>query len=127
MDKLTFLIPIAVFCISASPLMFYTLIKLKRQLSTLKLDYVRLLSQKKSSEVRTGQIAEQLVPFLDKFKYNPKNAHFIGMPIDYIVFNDDEVVFVEVKTGKSILSNKQKNIKSLVDSSKVRFETITIS
>ena len=127
MDKLTFLIPIAVFCISASPLMFYTLIKLKRQISTLKLDYVRLLSQKKSSEVRTGQIAEQLVPFLDKFKYNPKNAHFIGMPIDYIVFNDDEVVFVEVKTGKSSLSNKQKNIKSLVDSSKVRFETITIS
>ena len=52
-------------------------------------DYVKLLSQKKSSEVRTGQIVEQLAPFLDNFKYDPKKLHFMGMPIDYIYFGDD--------------------------------------
>ena len=91
------------------------------------IEYTRLLSQKKSSEVRLGQISEQLVPFLDKFKYDPKNAHFIGMPIDYIVFNNDEVVFIEVKSGASTLSKKQSEIKKLITDGKVRFETIRIN
>ena len=91
------------------------------------IEYTKLLSQKKSSEVRLGQISEQLVPFLDKFKYDPKNAHFIGMPIDYIVFNNDEVIFVEVKSGESTLSKKQSEIKKLITDGKVRFETIRIN
>ena len=91
------------------------------------IEYTKLLSQKKSSEVRLGQISEQLVPFLDKFKHDPKNAHFIGMPIDYIVFNNDEIVFIEVKSGGSTLSKKQSEIKKLINSGKVRFETIRIN
>lgn len=91
------------------------------------IECAKLLSQKKSSEVRLGQISEQLVPFLDKFKYDPKNAHFIGMPIDYIVFNNDEIVFVEVKSGGSTLSKKQSEIKKLINGCKVRFETIRIN
>ena len=91
------------------------------------IEYAKLLSQKKSSEVRLGQISEQLVPFLDKFKYDPKNAHFIGMPIDYIVFNNDEIVFIEVKSGGSTLSKKQSEIKKLINGGKVRFETIRIN
>ena len=91
------------------------------------IEYTKLLSQKKSSEVRLGQISEQLVSFLDKFKYDPKNAHFIGMPIDYIVFNNDEIVFVEVKSGGSVLSKKQSEIKKLIAGGRVRFETIRIN
>ena len=91
------------------------------------IEYTKLLSQKKSSEVRLGQISEQLVPLLDKFKYDPRNAHFIGMPIDYIVFNNDEVIFVEVKSGASTLSKKQSEIKKLITDGKVRFETIRIN
>lgn len=91
------------------------------------IEYAKLLSQKKSSEVRLGQISEQLVPFLDKFKYDPKNAHFIGMPIDYVVFNNDEIVFIEVKSGGSTLSKKQSEIKKLINGGKVRFETIRIN
>ena len=91
------------------------------------IEYTKLLSQKKSSEVRLGQISEQLVPFLDKFKHDPKKAHFIGMPIDYVVFNNDEIVFIEVKSGGSTLSKKQSEIKKLIASGKVRFETIRIN
>jgi len=83
-------------------------------------------SQKKSSEVRLGQIAEQLVPFLDHFNYDPKTCHFLGQPIDYIVFSEDEVVFIEVKTGNSQLSKSQKMIRNNVSKKRVRFEEIRI-
>ena len=70
----------------------------------------KILSQKKSGEVRLGQIAEKLAPFLEDFTYNPENAIFLGQPIDYVVFEDDEVIFVEIKSGKSQLSSKQRHI-----------------
>jgi predicted Holliday junction resolvase-like endonuclease len=87
---------------------------------------MKLLSQKKSSEVRVGQIAEQLAPFLENFKYDPKKIKFIGMPIDYIYFGDDEIVVIEIKSGNSQLSTVQKNIKDLVDNKKIRWEVYRI-
>lgn len=88
--------------------------------------YDTLLSQKKSSEVRLGQITEQLSPFLDGFNYDPKRAHFIGNPIDFIVFLDDEIVFMEVKSGESKMTKKQKDIRALINNGKVRFETMKV-
>lgn len=90
------------------------------------LENAKILSQKKSSEVRTGQIAEQLAPFLKEFKYNPKRTHFIGMPIDFIVFEDDKVIFLEIKSGKAQLSDTQKNIKRLVQQNKVQWDEMRI-
>lgn len=85
-----------------------------------------ILSQKKSSETRLGQISENLVPFLENFKYDPKTAHFLGSPLDYVIFDtssdDPAVVFLEIKTGNSKLSNNQKMIKNLIKAGKVRFE-----
>lgn len=88
---------------------------------------IRILSQKKSSEVRLGQISEQLVPFLTVFKHDPKRAHFIGQPIDYVVFEDDAVTFVEVKSGGAQLTSTQKLIKKLVQDGKVRWEEIRVN
>ena len=34
----------------------------------------KILSQKKSSEVTTGLILEQAAPFLEEFKFNPRDA-----------------------------------------------------
>lgn len=81
-------------------------------------------SKCKSTEVRTGQIMEKMAPFSNIFKYEPRNAYFLGNFIDYVVFSEDEIVFVEVKTGKSSLSKKQRNIKKLVEEGKVRFELV---
>ena len=89
--------------------------------------YTKLLSQKKSSEVRLGQISEQIAPFLKGFSYDPRNTKFLGQPIDLISFEQDKVVFIEVKTGKSQLSQKQKNIKSLIEKGKVFWEVFRIS
>ena len=102
------------------------LIKARREAKEKIIEYSRLLSQKKSSEVRLGQISEKLVPFLKFFKYDPKNAYFIGMPIDYIVFEDDKIIFVEIKTGDSALSKKQNAIKNIIKNKNVEFEIIRI-
>lgn len=85
-----------------------------------------LLSQKKSSEVRLGQISEQLAPFIKGFGYDPKKAHFLGNPIDYVIFDDNKVVFMEVKSGKARLTKGQKDIKDMIDAGKVAFETMRI-
>lgn len=80
-----------------------------------------LFSKKRSAEVRLGLIAEQLVPFSKDFfkKYDPSKLMFLGKPIDFISFEEDKITFIEVKTGISRLSKKQKNIKTLVEDKKV--------
>jgi predicted Holliday junction resolvase-like endonuclease len=91
-------------------------------------NYKDLLSQKKSSEIITGQIAEKLAPFLKVFDYDPQNLQFLGSPVDYIAFNDDdgEVVFIEIKSGNSRLTAKQRKIKKIIKAGAVRWEEIRI-
>lgn len=75
-----------------------------------------------SERVRLGQVTESILPFLSTFPHDAKRVRFLGQPIDMVVFNDDEVVFVEVKTGDAKLTEKQRHIKKLIDGGKVRFE-----
>lgn len=84
-------------------------------------------SKTKSTEIRTGLIMEKMTPFMDVFHYNPSNAHFLGQPIDYIVFTDKEIIFVEVKTGKSKMSPTQNKIKNIIEKGNIRFELIRFS
>jgi predicted Holliday junction resolvase-like endonuclease len=84
--------------------------------------YSKLLSQKKSSEVVLGQISEQLAPFLNTFPVDdPQNLAFLGMPLDYVYFGNDKIVFIEVKSGKSRLSTKQRRLRNLIRDGKVEF------
>lgn len=88
-----------------------------------------IISQKKSSETRLGQVTEHLVPFLEDCRHDPKNMHFLGQPVDYIVFDFDqgEITFVEVKTGNAKESHRQKTIKNIIKSGKVFYETMRIN
>lgn len=89
--------------------------------------YSKLLSQKKSSEVRLGQITEQLAPFLDGFPVDdPKELTFLGMPIDYVHFGEEAITFIEVKSGKSKLSPKQKMIQRNIEEGRVYFTTYRV-
>jgi len=90
-------------------------------------NYDKLLGQKKSSEVRTGKITEQIAPFLEDYPRNPRTARFIGDPIDIVHFDEDKVTFVEVKSGKSQLSKKQRNIRDLIKDGKVEFMIYRVS
>ena len=97
-----------------------------RENNTLRASYKKLLSQKKQSEIVLGQITEKLVPFTDHFPYNPQEAQFLGNPIDFIVFEKDKITLVEVKSGRSRLTKKQRDIKDLVKKGKVEFNEIRI-
>ena len=106
-------------------LLFYC-IKLSKVRLNLILENKKILSQKKSSEVLTGQIAEKLAPFLSDFKHDPQNAIFLGQPIDYLVFDKNEIVFIEIKSGNARLSKKQRNIRDLIKNKKVTWKEIRI-
>jgi len=86
----------------------------------------------KSRAVLGGQFSEQLAPFLPDFQYLPNECRFIGKPIDLIVFKGmdekdiNEVVFVEVKSGKAKLSPHEKKLKEVIDKKKVRWEEYRI-
>jgi predicted Holliday junction resolvase-like endonuclease len=86
----------------------------------------KVVSQKKSSEVRLGFIAETLAPFLDQFDFNPENCSFLGKPIDYISFDDDAVTLIEIKSGNSQLNSKQRHIRDLVKNNQVNWKEIRI-
>lgn len=84
--------------------------------------YEKLLGQKKSSEVRTGKITEQIAPFLADYPEDPATARFLGDPIDFVHFAEDAVVFVEVKSGRSQLNKNQRRIRDLIKEGKVVFK-----
>jgi len=86
----------------------------------------------KSRAVLGGLFSEQLAPYLPDFPYSPSEVRFIGKPIDFLVFkgadskNIDEVIFVEVKSGKSKINAHEKNLKNAIDNKRVRWEEYRI-
>ena len=50
----------------------------------------------------------------------------MGQPIDYISFGDDEITFIEVKSGNSQLSQKQRHIRDLVKAKLVSWKEVRI-
>lgn len=86
----------------------------------------KVTSQKKSSEVRLGHIAETLAPFLDQFEFDPETCVFLGKPIDYISFGDDEITLIEVKSGKSQLNSRQRHIRDQVKAKLVSWKEVRI-
>ena len=97
----------------------------------LRLNEARKTAIGQSRAVLGGKFVEQMTPYLPEFSYDPTEARFIGSPIDLIVFpglsldNPQEVVFVEVKTGKSQkLTPRERKIRELIEAGRVRWESI---
>jgi predicted Holliday junction resolvase-like endonuclease len=69
---------------------------------------------------------------MDDFPINPGDVRFFGNPIDYIAFTDMgskkkcAIHFVEVKSGKSNLNNRQKNIKNAILEGKVHWHEYNV-
>ena len=87
---------------------------------------------KRSRAVLTGSFSEQLAPYLPDFKYSPTEVRFLGKPIDFLVFKGldkkelDEVVFVEVKSGKSQLSTIERKLRDAIKAKKISWELYRI-
>ena len=93
-----------------------------------KLPKIKKDSVEKSRQVLTGNFSEQLAPYLPGFPYSPTECKFLGKPIDLIVFkgmdqnNINEIVFVEVKTGKSTLSTQERKLRDAIKNKSVKWE-----
>lgn len=93
---------------------------------------IKLKSVSSSRRSLVGKFIERFVPFLRKIPYEPSDMHFIGSPIDYIVFeglhedNVQKVIFVEVKTGESKLTKREKSLKEAIERKKVSWKEINI-
>jgi predicted Holliday junction resolvase-like endonuclease len=87
---------------------------------------IRLDAIQRSSAVTRGKVTEHIVPYLPGFDIDPKDIRFLGTPIDLIAFKglnglgeEVEIVFIEVKTGRSVLSAREKAVKKAVEEKKV--------
>lgn len=86
----------------------------------------------KSRSVLSGQFSEQLAPYLPDFEYSPTECKFLGKPIDMIVFKGmdekdiNEVVFLEVKSGKSKLSSQERKLKEAIQKKRVKWQEYRI-
>ncbi len=87
---------------------------------------------KKSRAVLGGQFSEQLAPYLPGFNYSPTEARFIGKPIDFVIFKGmdgkeiEEIVFLEVKTGKAGLNHAERTLRDCIEKKKVRWEELRL-
>ena len=76
------------------------------------------------------QVNEKIAPILPGFPYNYKDLVFIGKWIDYVVFdwlstgNLKQVVFLEIKSGNSLLNKNEIMIKDCLDRKKVYYEVL---
>lgn len=84
-----------------------------------------------------GRIGEEFAPLLlaDKYQVNPKDFRHLGSPVDYIAFKglsddnvDPEVIFIEVKSGKSTsLSERERKVRDAIRNGKVRYEVVSLN
>jgi predicted Holliday junction resolvase-like endonuclease len=81
-------------------------------------------SSKRSQSTRYGQTMEQFAPFLAEWPWDPKGFRFIGSPVDGVQFNEDGVVFVEIKSADSRLSPIQQTIKRHVKEGRVEWHEV---
>lgn len=117
---LTLVAIIAVLC--------YLLLRLKIREVAIRDDTLR-----RSHSVVAGKATEHLAPLLPGFEFDPRDARFLGSPVDFIVFDGlsegevQEIVFVEIKTGPfATLDSRERRVREAVDGRRVRFLEVRI-
>lgn len=97
--------------------------------------YTRALRRdavQRSEAVTVGKVSEQLLPYLPGFPFNPKDARFLGAPVDLVVFDGladgrlRRVVFVEVKTGGAGLSARERLVREAVEGRRVEWMELRV-
>jgi len=94
---------------------------------------IRQDAVQKSQAVTVGKVHEQLIPYLPDFHYNPKDARFLGSPVDLVVFDglaDGQVrriVFLEVKTGVSTLTGRERQVRDVIEARQVEWAELRVA
>jgi predicted Holliday junction resolvase-like endonuclease len=96
-------------------------------------DAARAQSTMLSRTSRDGVGGENVAPWMPGFPYEPRDASFLGNPVDYVVFDglDEgelrEIVFVEVKTGKSGMTKRGQQIRRAVHDGRVTHQLVRLA
>jgi predicted Holliday junction resolvase-like endonuclease len=98
------------------------------------IETARKESVKGSRSTVNGKIQEQLVPVFPEFfsQFNPRDARFLGSPLDFVVFDGldggpvDRIVFVEIKTGKSPLADRERRVRDAIEAGRVEFQLLRL-
>jgi predicted Holliday junction resolvase-like endonuclease len=86
----------------------------------------------RSRAVTVGKVTEHVVPFLPEFQHNPKDARFLGTPVDLVVFDGldagavEKITFIEVKTGASSLTKRERQIREAINRGAVVWEELRL-
>lgn len=92
-----------------------------------RMELARKDAVERSRSVLTGQVSEQVAPWLPDFPGNPSDARFIGNPVDFVSFGGadegtvHEIVFIEVKSGRSSLSSVERSVRDAIVQGHVRW------
>ncbi len=87
---------------------------------------------RRSAAVVSGKVSEHLAPYMDGFPYNPRDARFLGSPVDLVVFDgldEDElreIVFLEIKAGDSSLSQRERRVRDAVTARRVAWREFRV-
>lgn len=87
----------------------------------------------RSQAVTAGKVHEQLIPYLPGFPYNPKDVRFLGSPVDLVVFDGlaegrvRRIVFLEVKSGRSGLSSRERCVRDAVQAGEVEWAELRVT
>jgi predicted Holliday junction resolvase-like endonuclease len=88
---------------------------------------------KTSKSIVKGKTVEQLIPFFPDFPYQSADLKGIFAPIDYVIFdgmsrNDiKQIVFMDIKSGSSQLTERQRQIQDCLKNSRLKFETFRVN
>ena len=89
-------------------------------------------SVRHSRAALSGQFLEKLAPHFPDFPYEPTDIRFLGTPVDYVVFDGlsegavHQVVFLEVKSGGSGLTTKERRVRDAVEAGAVRWDVYRV-
>lgn len=93
---------------------------------------VRRDAVQRSQAVTLGKVYEHLIPYMPDFRWNPKDARFVGTPVDFLVFDGlsdgavRAVVFVEVKTGSSSMNPRERQVRDAVLEKRVEWQQLSM-
>ncbi|MGH9321972.1 MAG: Holliday junction resolvase-like protein [Vicinamibacteria bacterium] len=122
--------PLTLFLIFVIAVMSYILLHLHLRIREAA---IRKDALRRSQSSVAGKATEHLAALFPEFPFDPRDARFLGSPVDLIVFDGlsagelREIVFVEVKTGPSAaLSTRERRIRDIVSAGRVRWKEIKI-
>jgi predicted Holliday junction resolvase-like endonuclease len=88
------------------------------------------ISEAKTTAVNIGFILERIAPSMKEFRFDRNDCRSLFDPIDYVIFEGlskrgsvSKILFADIKTGKAVLTKKQKEIRDLVEAKKVIWDT----